>query len=176
MTYEHRFWLDEDQLEFIRAKYPGPIFEAYHNLRIGAARADLWRILVLLEYGGVYLDIDATLVWPLEAQITDETAELFILDRAKKLTNFFVASESGNAHLTRIIDTIVHNIQTQSSKNIYNLTGPNAVIAALKGVQVNAEIQQYVCDQGQFTNESFQYVDHPFGKWYREQNKHGIFK
>ncbi|WP_354037796.1 glycosyltransferase [Bradyrhizobium sp. S3.2.6] len=36
------------------------IYQCYSRLQIGAARADLWRVLVLLHEGGIYVDIDAT--------------------------------------------------------------------------------------------------------------------
>ncbi|MDQ8727985.1 glycosyltransferase [Bradyrhizobium sp. LHD-71] len=168
-TCAYRFMTDEGCLEFIRATYPGPVLDAYVNLRIGAARADFWRVLVLLEHGGVYIDMDANLMWPLEALISDDDRELFILDRAHRVTNFFLASEPKNPLLAKTVDSILANIHSETETDVFNLTGPGAMKAALADAQFNAERQRYVCDQGNFTNEFFQYADHPRGKWTREQ-------
>ena len=43
------------------------------------------------------------------------------------------------------------------------------MIVALKSEQMNVKTQRDVCDQGNFTNEFFQYMDHPFGKWTHQQ-------
>ena len=171
LTHEYRLMTDDDCAEFVREKYPGPIAETYENLRIGASRADLWRMLVLLEHGGVYIDIDAHFTWPLDKLIGPDDREMFILDRSRNLTNFFVGSRAGNPLLSKIVDQITDNVRAKSTNNVFDLTGPGAVIAAVGSEQINVKAQRYVCDQGNFTNEFFQYVDHPFGKWTRHQQK-----
>jgi mannosyltransferase OCH1-like enzyme len=168
-TYEYRFMTDDDCVAFVRSKYPGPICDAYENLGIGASKADFWRILVLLEYGGVYIDIDANLMWPLEAQISRNDRELFVRDRSGELSNFFVASQKGNPLLASIVSKIMENINLGTMNNIFDMTGPGAVAAAISNSPVNARTQRYVCDQGNFTNEYFQYADHSPGKWIRQQ-------
>jgi len=174
LTYEYRFMTDEDCASFVETKYPGPIFEAYKRLKIGASRADFWRVLVLMEHGGVYMDVDANLMWPLEALISRNDRELFVRDRANKLTNFFLACENGHPLFSSIIDKIMENIRAGTMDNIAELTGPGAVVAATANLQVNAEVQRYICDQGNFTNEFFQYVDYAPGKWTREQAKTSV--
>jgi mannosyltransferase OCH1-like enzyme len=171
LSYDYRLMTDEDCLEFIRARYPGPICRAYENLRIGASRADLWRMLVLKEHGGVYLDMDAHLMWPLEALIARDDRELFVLDRSSSLTNFFLASERGNPLVDATIEKIMDNIRANATNNVFDMTGPGAVMSAVADAKVNVEAQRFVCDQGNFTNEFFQYADYSFSKWHQEQKK-----
>ena len=171
LTHDYRLMTDDDCAEFVREKYPGSISDAYENLRIGAARADLWRMLVLLEHGGVYIDIDAHLTWPLDALIDPNDREIFILDRSRNLTNYFIGSQPGNPLLSKIVDKVTNNIRAKSTINVFDLTGPGAMISAVGSEQMNVKAQRYVCDQGNFTNEFFQYLDHPFGKWTRHQQK-----
>lgn len=169
LSYDYRFMTDAECLEFIRVTYPGPILDAYQNLRIGAARADFWRMLVLMEHGGVYMDIDANLMWPLDGLISDDNRELFVFDRSHRVTNFFVASERNNPLLARIVDSILSNIDREAEADVFNLTGPGAMTKALTGAQFSVDSHRYVCDQGNFTDEFFQYADHPYGKWTRQQ-------
>lgn len=171
LNYAYRLMNDAECLEFVRTTYPGPILDAYKNLRIGAARADFWRMLVLMEHGGVYMDVDANLMWPLDAAIPDDNSELFVLDRSNKVTNFFLASEPGNPLVARTVDSILTNIGSDGETDVFNLTGPGAMRAVLTGARFSVDSYRYVCDQGNFTNEFFQYVDHPHGKWTRQQMK-----
>lgn len=50
-THEVRLCDDAECEEFIRSHHP-ELVETYLSLQIGAARADLWRVLVLLTHGG----------------------------------------------------------------------------------------------------------------------------
>ena len=167
-TYEYRFVDTGERAEFISRHYP-EIFEAYSKLTIGAAQADLWRVLVLRQCGGVYLDIDAHLGWPLGFAIDKKTDELFVLHREGELTNYFMASVKNNPHLDLVIDLIVANIADISSNDVAELTGPSVLQRALGSLDVTATSYKKLCYQGSFTNEFFQYVDHPQGKWIRAQ-------
>jgi mannosyltransferase OCH1-like enzyme len=174
-THEYRFATDDDCANFVRTKYPGAIWEAYQNLRIGASRADLWRILVLHEHGGTYLDVDAHLMWPLELLINSDDRDLFVSDRLGRLTNFFMASAPRNPLLAKAAKRIAENIHTAASSDVFDLTGPGALMSALADERFRIEPYKFVCDQGNFTNSFFQYVDHPTGKWTEEQKVGGVF-
>src|SRR5262245_49824232 len=124
-TYAYRFMDPRKRAEFIKKHCSADVLEAYSKLLIGAAQADLWRILVLRQFGGVYLDIDAHPVWPLGFIIKpDDVAEV---------------------------------------------TGPVVLDAALNRLDVPTAYYKCTCYQGSFTNEFFQYVDHPQGKWNKGQ-------
>jgi hypothetical protein len=60
--WEYRFYDDDAVVRFIREAY-GPTVLTYFNRidsRYGAARADLFRYLLLYRVGGIYLDIKST--------------------------------------------------------------------------------------------------------------------
>jgi len=63
MTYEYRFFNDDDCIDYIKKNFDEETLNLYYSINIGAAKADLWRILVLLREGGVYLDIDSSFCW-----------------------------------------------------------------------------------------------------------------
>lgn len=168
-TYEFRFVSTPERARFIEKAFPGRVCEAYSRLRIGAAQADLWRVLVLQQHGGVYLDIDAHVVWPLELIVRPEHEELYVVDRQGALGNHFMASVQDNPRLARVIDAIVASIEENAINDVYTVTGPAVLNRALAGVDVPKAFYRQACYQGTFTNEFFQYVDHPDRKWHRAQ-------
>lgn len=62
-TWEYRFYDDDDMSRFIVANYDSRILDCFNRLNpeYGAARADLFRYLLMYKFGGVYLDIKSSL-------------------------------------------------------------------------------------------------------------------
>lgn len=54
----------------------------------------------------------------------------------------------------------------EPSMGVYHSTGPTVLnnILSAKAV-IHTQDRKYVCIQGTFTNEHFQYIDKPRGKW-----------
>jgi mannosyltransferase OCH1-like enzyme len=172
--YEYRFMITDDRAKFIRENYPAEIFEAYSRLNIGAAQADFWRILVLEKFGGVYMDIDAHFIWPARQLIHGDADEIFLKIKTGELSNYFIASRPNSPYLQALIKQITLNIQKESSANVYDLTGPGVFNKVLGGSEVTTVYYLGVCNQGNFTNEYFQYIDKPQGKWTKEQQVNSI--
>ncbi|WP_445395497.1 glycosyltransferase family 32 protein [Zobellella sp. An-6] len=175
-TFEYRFMITEARADFIRANYPEEIFEQYSRLQIGAAQADFWRLLVLQKHGGVYLDIDAHAVWPLGFIIKPDHQELYIIRKGDELTNYFIASRPDNPNMERLIARVLQNIRENTIEGVYNLTGPGVFNQVLDHRQVPTTFYRYTCSQGSFTNEYFQYIDKPQGKWTKEQHKVSVVR
>lgn len=169
--YEHRFVDTEHRHTFLKNNAPKEVFEAYEQLTNGAAQADLWRVFVLNFHGGIYMDIDAHAVWPLSKMIQPEDRELFLLNK-EHYTNYFIASSKNNPILEKAIKIIVNNIQKKKiDKGVYYLTGPITLNDAIGDEEVNHRFYRYTCVQGSFTNEYFQYLDKPKGKWTHAKNE-----
>lgn len=169
--FEYRFMITEARSAFVKQHYPPEVFDAYSRLQVGAAQADFWRVLVLQKHGGVYLDIDAHAVWPLARIVKPGMDELYITTRRGEISNYFIASKPDNPRIARIAQTVLENIQSESDKNIFELTGPGVFNKVLPRDEVPTACYRYTCNQGNFTNEYFQYLDKPQGKWTREQHK-----
>jgi hypothetical protein len=69
--WEHRLYNDADIERYIGLAYGPRILAYYHRIdpRFGAARADLFRYLVVYREGGVYLDIKSTFTQPIDTVI-----------------------------------------------------------------------------------------------------------
>ena len=175
-SFEYRFMVTEDRADFIKSNYSPEIYENYSKIQIGAAQADFWRLLVLQKCGGVYLDIDAHLVWSLGSIINPEYDELYITTKKGGISNYFIASKKDNLHLQQMIDMVLKNIKENSLTNVYDLTGPGVFDQVLDKTKVHTTYYKYTCNQGNFTNEYFQYLDKPQGKWTKAQKKIDIIK
>jgi mannosyltransferase OCH1-like enzyme len=175
-TYEYRFLITEDRAEFIRENFSEQIFASYSRLQLGASQADFWRILVLLKKGGVYLDIDGHFVWPLGLIVKPEYPELYISTKRGDISNYFIASKKDNAHLESMVKIILRNIDENTLTNVFALTGPYVFHEVLNDADVNTVSYRYSVHQGNFTNEHFQYIDKPQGKWTRAQAKIDLVK
>jgi inositol phosphorylceramide mannosyltransferase catalytic subunit len=66
--WEYRFYGDSDMVGYIRNHYSEKVLAYFNRINpvYGAARADLFRYLLIYQCGGVYLDIKSTLTKPLD--------------------------------------------------------------------------------------------------------------
>jgi len=168
--FEYRYMGHEDREIFMQKHAKKEIYEAFSKLTDGAAQADLWRLFVLNYYGGVYMDIDAYAILPISLMIKDNDKELFLLNK-EHFTNYFIASAPNNQILIQTINIIIDNIKQRNiDKGVYFLTGPMALNSAISDKNVNHRYYRYTCNQGGFTNEYFQYMDKPRGKWTYAKN------
>lgn len=133
--YRHTLFDDTDMLEFVEANFRGDIARAYGMLRIGAAKADLWRYLVMFKYGGVYLDIDSAIVRHLGTLISD--ADDMIITRERN-AGFFVQwciiSAPGCELIEQCIAMCVANILNYRGQSVVELTGPGVFARAVNEV------------------------------------------
>jgi len=173
-TCEYRYSDDDACDRFVADNFPGRIADAYERLRVGAARADFWRILVLLKHGGIYLDIDANLTQSPERFLAEDPRDVFIAMKNGEVTNYFIASAPGNPVLQDVCDRIVANIEADEIKNVYHLTGPTVLDAAVRAAGARIVSFKEACVQGQFTNKAGQYADKPSGAWHIEQQLKAI--
>jgi mannosyltransferase OCH1-like enzyme len=55
--FNYRLFDDEECVHFIKKHFDEKVIYAFHRLKPGAYKADLWRYCVLYIHGGMYLDI-----------------------------------------------------------------------------------------------------------------------
>ncbi|ART80335.1 glycosyltransferase family 32 protein [Oceanisphaera avium] len=166
LDWEYRYVSTEERLEFIQKYGTQRQALAFSRLTVGAAQADFWRVFVLNQLGGVYMDIDGHAVWPLSNIIKKDDQQL-ILSRKHDYTNYFIASAPNNPLLIAVLEKMVNNIENNNANNesVYGLTGPGVLNEVIGNKIVNSRNYKTTCIQGSFTNEHFQYLDKPRGKW-----------
>lgn len=164
--FEFRF-VGQEAMERQMAKAPPKVGKAFSRLASGAAQADLWRLQTLYDFGGVYIDMDGTLVTPL-ARLLRGRRELLVAD-SLRFTQYFIASAPKNPLFLEFIDAVVDGIEhweENGRKPVFWTTGPAALEPVLfRHPEIHFARRGDVCRQGVFTNERFQYIDRPRGKW-----------
>jgi hypothetical protein len=157
--WEYRFYDDQDIEKFIAESYPPAIIEYYNriNPQYGAARADLFRYLLMYKIGGVYLDIKSTATKPLDDVIFpqdefllsewDNGADAFgVWGKHYELAEFggrefqqwHIACAPGHPFLRAVIGHVLGNIDTYISglhgtgkAGVLRVTGPIAYSLAI---------------------------------------------
>ncbi|MCB8746893.1 glycosyltransferase [Rhodoferax sp. U2-2l] len=67
-NYEYRFYDDDDIIHFISINYEPSVLAYFNRIdpKYGAARADLFRYLLMYKLGGIYLDIKSSFTRPID--------------------------------------------------------------------------------------------------------------
>jgi hypothetical protein len=113
-----------------------PEFQGLHSamkciLFKGAMKIDVWRVLVLWKYGGIYTDIDN---WP-EDRFTEDiipknVSAFFFSDPYNRPSQWFMALEPRHPIMYFTMLTIIENILAMGSlrnPNVVQVTGPGTV-------------------------------------------------
>ncbi len=166
--YEHIFFTDEDCEAFMKAEYPGPVYDAYRTLVPGAFKGDLWRICYLYKNGGVYLDLNKTLLAPLSRVINGNYDLLTTIDRPSCCVwQGFFCCVAGLPVVRMCINKIVENVQNRYyGFDALDITGPMMMGKVFKeyyGECVNrpgvyrkrGELIKLLVNDGRFNSDEF---------------------
>lgn len=156
-SWNYHFYSDSDIERFILTEYNEQILAIYQkiNPRIGPARADLFRYLLMYKKGGVYLDIKSTITRPLEQGLMPD--DCFILshwseipNQEKELAQFplgeyiqwAIISAPGHPFLKAVIDNVLGNLSVYSpwlhgvgKRAALRITGPFAYTFAIEAIK-----------------------------------------
>ncbi len=152
--YNHIIYTDEDIEKFMIENYSGLILDCFNRLNIPASKIDLWRLLILYKYGGVYLDIDSSINNPLSSVISDEdTAIITAESNPNTYVQWALIFDKNHPILKRTISLIINNIVNNiHSDNIFYLTGPQVFSNAIN--QVHFELFGDHIDHSKITHDT----------------------
>lgn len=146
--WEHRLYDDDAMADFIGSTYGQRVLDYYNriNEKYGAARADLFRYLLIYKHGGVYLDIKATLERPLDSVLRAD--DVYLLSRwrnakgeqfegwgihnrlrrigRQEFQQWHIMAAPGHPFLRAVIETVLHNIDSYNP--VWNQTGRGGVL------------------------------------------------
>lgn len=107
--FEYALFDDDDLAEFVRSEFPD-FLPGWQKLKHGAAKADLWRYLVMFRYGGVYADLDCFCCAPLREWISPEAAYVTQLGVNKDFCQWLLISVPENPIFLRAAERALDNI------------------------------------------------------------------
>ena len=117
--YQLQYYDDADCVNFIQKYYP-EYYWHYQKLAPSAYKSDLWRLLVLYHYGGVYNDIGHQYMLPL-SQILRDDDELVLAYENNDFTgkfyvlhNAFIAVYPRHPLISNVIKEVAKNIETEN--------------------------------------------------------------
>ena len=150
--WEYRFYDDADVAAFIKGNYPPVVWEYFERIdpRYGAARADLFRYLLLYKVGGVYFDIKSSASRPLSEVIRPH--DRFLLSKwhradgqyevygwhydllghpGGEYQQWHIICAPGHPFLKAVMETVLSNIDAYDpylhqtgKRGVLRLTGP----------------------------------------------------
>lgn len=158
--WEYRFYGDVEIENFIKLNYPPLVWNYFCRIddAYGAARADLFRYLLMYKCGGVYLDIKSSLNKPLDETIRPD--DCYVLSHWKngagepyegwgvhkdlvgiaqgEYQQWHIACAPGHPFLKAVIETVLANIDSYNPAlhdvgryGVLRVTGPIAYTIAI---------------------------------------------
>jgi hypothetical protein len=129
--WEHRLYDDGDIVEFIGSSYGPKVLAQYEriNPKYGAARADLFRYLLMYRVGGVYLDIKSTVRKPLDEVLLPEDVYVLSFWRGaqfkgwdnyrilrpfggREFQQWHIIAAAGHPFLRAVIARVLYHLET----------------------------------------------------------------
>lgn len=150
-TWEYRLYDDDDIRAYIKKHYPEYV-DVYNriNPKYGAARADLFRYLLMYREGGVYLDLKSAMMYPLDKLIyPDDTYVVSYWEKPKhkkilksqlgEIQQWYIICAPNLPAMKAVIERVVANIYRYSVEEFgigrmgtLKTTGPLAYSDALQ--------------------------------------------
>lgn len=138
--WNHIVYDDDEMVDYIASRLGHGVVDCIRP-EYRVCLSDLWRYLVVYEYGGLYLDIKSTAVWPLDEVVREDDACLLSRwtvprpDRKKDIEwqQWFLCAEAEHEIMYEAVLRVVENIEGYSPDTfgvgrmgVLNTTGPVA--------------------------------------------------
>ena len=141
-NYEYHLYDDDEIDNFIKNEFEDDIYKAFKMINVGAAKADFWRYCILYKRGGIYLDLDSSIIGKLDDLIKSDDLAIVSREVHQNIFLQWCLIFSPNHPILEIcINKCVENILSQKSNNILHLTGPvifsYAVIEYCKKINIS---------------------------------------
>lgn len=164
-SYKMILFDDEDMDTWIKDTFKDNdeiIYNTYKLLKVGAARADFWRYLILYMNGGIYLDIDSNINKPLDLLIKDDDQAIVSREKNsgyKYFVQWCLMFSPKHPILLKCINSCINNITNKITNWLPNLTGPgvftNSVNYVLKKKYSENIKMNFYCFKDDWLNAKF---------------------
>ena len=112
--YEYYHFNDTDILDFICKFYP-QFAAVYQTIVPGAMRADIWRLAIVLKYGGIYVDSDAFTTVSFRDYIWSNASMVTGLGRSKNIHQWVLMYTPNHEVIARALDIAINK-----TKHLYH--------------------------------------------------------
>jgi mannosyltransferase OCH1-like enzyme len=127
--YRFEFWTTDKAITFIKHKVP-EFFMAFDSLNLIISKCDLFRMIVLYYYGGIYTDLDFYCMKNVDSLLADK--DIIIVkeprEHGKKIFNGFLAATPKHPFIKGWIDEMISSLSllkfTINPMLVFQTTGP----------------------------------------------------
>ena len=134
--YEHKYFLDNEIETFVHENFPGEISECFNKLNLIVCKVDLWRYLILLKNGGIYLDIDSRTNTSFSKLIKKEDDAIITFEHnqgSNIFAQWVLIFNKNHPALKKVVEVVIDNIKYDKyPNNVLEMTGPKAFSRGLK--------------------------------------------
>ena len=132
--YRYEFFDDSDIENFFEVEFSAEVLQAYRQLNIGAAKADMFRYAILYKRGGIYLDIDSGIKGKLKDFVGDDDKAIIAPEgNPDTYVQWALIYEAGHPFLKRTLEMILDNIRLNKyPHDVHSMTGPGVYTSAIK--------------------------------------------
>ena len=148
------YFSDTERVQFIKTFFPQYLSD-YSSIVAGAFRSDIWRLLVLYRYGGIYSDLSMQYLSKIEEIVRSDDEFVGVVDLdPKAMLNSFIAAYPEHPLIMKMIEVVMENVHNRRYNcGFLDITGPKAlgrIYNAFFGNFENPDIQR-----GTFTRHGF---------------------
>ena len=195
-------WMNTAQCEKTIKNFSINVFKAYKKLKPLAFKADLWRLCILYQYGGVYADAYCVPYVSIKEVINKANLSMkskFIASLDCKqagggIHNGFIISTPRHPFLKRCIKDIVKNVESNEYtdkvlgvtgpiclyRSIYNITKKKSILGLNKSLdnsyyllKFNIGPSQYISDNGEIMlAKQYNFMHYIYRKILKNKNEY----
>lgn len=147
--YEYHYMSDEEAAQFVLDKYGKEYHDIFVSLPVGVMRGDMWRYLIVYEFGGVYTDLDTTCIKPIDSWLKENYNMIVCPENEVHLCQWTFAATPKHPLLASVIELMISRLkapQFNIPHAVHIHTGPSMWTEGIMrglGVFDDKEIEEY---------------------------------
>ena len=151
---------DSQMIDSIESNFDSDTIDYFRRIRNIVAKADFWRYLILYKYGGVYLDIDSSIIGRLNDSFFEHNSGIISYEDNNSLfLQWSLIYSENHPVLERVIENIKLNIDNNLFKDdISSLTGPKLYTKSVLEILKEHSHKKENLNDSDFKNEITEFI------------------
>ena len=168
--WKHMYMDREQREDFVLHEFGEEWYKLFKNCKLGVVQANIWRVMVLYIYGGVYTDFDAWCNQPIESWIKEDYSLTIAMDddgvtegSAVDICIISFAAKPGSLALKAVLDELKNNISNNEvvQRTVIELTGESVWTKILLGNDKKYNFYCYPAGSNLFNGKAVKHL----GTW-----------
>lgn len=122
--WDYGLWSDANIEAWLESNGHTKDLERFRAIRIGPAKADLWRLIILYYMGGIYMDLDNLFTVPIDEWLEPDAPCLIMLNKLRRVDFCTAGCEPKNSYVENTLRTVRERIDKRDDGSALSVTGP----------------------------------------------------